>query len=494
MENYLFRQNETQFLSERRLNQWLGVLALIGLSCLNLIWPLATMILLIALVMLLCFILRPYVALLITIFLMAFQSFSLTYVYPKFNPGASLFLFMAFLGLLCWCVARLAKVTPPYQFTTIDTPLIVFYFTGIFALLWTPYLFDGLKILLTTTLCYSLYLLISALNNTFRDLKRLYWLFFGLGNLVVITTIASFFFERIGASAIHNLTDSIAVSTFVKQFTGSRETVWGTIGGPKAIATLMDFCIFCGLTLFCTRERRSSKILVFLSIFAMLFIHFLTISRIETAGLLLGWLTFVYLNPQWRHKRIRAHFMMLCTVFAVLLALIVMLSSFYTTKYLFARSLVQEQSVGYRFSGSQNRWDHYAHSLLGLWETGGLGAGAGGIMKGMDPSTDWMDSASLYMSVLTDHGYGILSFMLMLWIMVNIIIELRWALNNCPDPQHKIFIIGVCSSFVMFGTPLSDMFYYVYIMWVILGFTVVAVKSVRCLNKSHPDPSLGGYS
>ncbi len=484
MENFLIRQNSIPSLSHQNWNQWFGIIALIGLGWVNLIWPLTSLILLILLVILLCFLIRPYVALTLTIFLIGFQSFSLFYVYPKFNSAAPISLVMGFLGLLCWCVARLAKVTAPFQATTIDLPLMIFYITNIIALLWTPYLLDGLTIVLQTTLGYSLYLLICALNNTPRDLKRLYWLFFGVGNLVVITTFVTFSFSITGTSAIHHLTDSIQLVTFVKQFTGSRETLGGTIGGAKAIATIVDFAIFCGLTLFCTLERRFSKVLIFVGIFVLLFIHFLTISRIETSVLLLTWLTFAYLNPQWRHKRIKAHLMMIATVSAVLLALFIMLSSLYSTKYLVGRFLVKEQTVGYKFSGAQSRWDLYNYALSALWETGGIGAGAGGIMRGRDFTLGWADSASMYMSVLTDHGYGILSFLLMLWILLNIIIELKRALKNCSDSQHQILIVGVCSLGVMNGTPLCDVFYYTYIMWVLFGFVAVGIKSTHYINKT----------
>jgi hypothetical protein len=485
MEASLSGLKEPHFLSHQTWNRWLGGLALIGLGWLNLIWPLPTLILLISLVMLGCFLIRPSFALIITIFLMGFQSISLTYLFPKFSLGASIFYFMAFVGLLCWCVARLAGVTPPYQSTTLDLPLAVLCVTGVIALLWTPYLFDGFKIVFATILCYPVYFLISALNTTPRDLKRLFWLFFWLGNLTIITTVASFFFGITGSSAIHHLTDTLTLTTMVTKFTGTRESVGGIIGGPKAIATLIDFSIFCGLTLLCTRDSRRVKVFVYLSVLGMLFIHFLTISRIETIGLLLGWITFAYLNPQWEHKKIRAYLIMVASILAVLLTLLVMLASFYSAKYLIARTLIKEQTVGYRFSGSRNRLDHYLYSLNALWETGGLGAGAGGIMRGMDPSA-WMDSASLYMSFVTDHGYGILSFMLMLWIMVNVIAELHRALKRCPDPQYKIFIIGICSALVAFFNPIGDQFFYIYNMWVLLGFTAVAVKGLRCLIKASP--------
>jgi len=107
-------------------------------------------------------------------------------------------------------------------------------------------------------------------------------------------------------------------------------------------------------------------------------------------------------------------------------------------------------------------------------------------MKAMDPRAPSIDPPSLYFSFLTDHGYGILSLMLMGWIMINPIMELRWALLNCPDPRYKIFIVGVCSCLMMFGSPLGDNLINGFPIWVLLGFAVAAVKGVRYLVKSEP--------
>jgi hypothetical protein len=487
MDNFLTKQNKTYFLPNQNWHQLTGVLVLISLSVLNLVWPLASLILLVSLVTLLCFLIRPYVALLLAALLLAFQSFNVHFILTyKFEIGISFCYIFAILGLLCWFISRLAKLSPPYQSTILDVPLLFFFVTHIISLLWTPYFRDGFRLIVTTGLCYVIYFLICALNNTPRDLKRLFWLFFAAGLLVVLTTFASFFIEIGGRSAIHRFTDSIYFSTFIYKFTGSRESLGGTIGNAKPIATMIDFALFCGLSLFCTQERRSSKVLIFLGLFVLLFVHFLTISRIETINIFLGWLTFVYLNPQWRNKRIKVHALMIATVSAVLLSLTLMLSMFYTTKYLFARFTAQEQTVGYRFSGTQNRYDLYMDALTEFWKTGGIGAGAGGIMRARVPNSEYLpDSASLYMGFLTDHGYGILSVILMLWIMLNIIIGLKRALENCPDVEYKIFIIGVLSAFVVFGNPICDVFYYIFIEWILLAFSAVIIKSIKYPNVVH---------
>ena len=76
--------------------------------------------------------------------------------------------------------------------------------------------------------------------------------------------------------------------------------------------------------------------------------------------------------------------------------------------------------------------------------------------------------------------------MLLGWIMINLIMELRWALLNCPDPRDKIFIVGVCSCLMMFGSSWEDNLINGFSMWVMLGFAVAAVKGVRYLVKSEP--------
>jgi hypothetical protein len=490
MENLFIKSSEIPFLHRQNWDHWLGTLIIIILCGLSLIWPWQSLIILFFGVTLLFFLIRPYAVLTLSIFLIAFECISLNFIlWPTFEVGIPLHLSISAFGLLCWSYSRLAKVSPPFQSTTLDLPLFFLVVTIFPALLWTPYFGDGVRILIATAFCYALYLLIVALNNTFDDLKRLFWLCFALGILVVLTTISTFFFKITGEAAFHRFTDSFFITTFVKQFTGTRESLSGTMVGPKAVVTAIDLGIFCALTLFCTEERRTPRILLFLGLFILIFFHFLTISRLDTIGLFLGWLTFAYLNPQWRHKRIKAHLMMLSTVTAAILALLLFLNSFYTTKYFFARFGVQEQTVGYRFAGSQTRYDLYMDALMGLWNSGLMGRGAGGIMKDRIPTLQWLpDSASLYMSFLTDHGYGIFSFILMLWIALNIILGFKRALKNCQDQKHKIFIIGVISLFVLDGSPLSDMIFAIYIMWILLGLTAVSFKSVQYQNEIHRLP------
>jgi hypothetical protein len=72
----------------------------------------------------------------------------------------------------------------------------------------------------------------------------------------------------------------------------------------------------------------------------------------------------------------------------------------------------------------------------------------------------------------------------MWWIMLNTFMEVRWALRNCPDPRFKIFVVGTCSGLVSYATARTgDNFFYMYEMWLLLGFAVAAVKGVRYLLK-----------
>jgi hypothetical protein len=487
MEASLFRLNGIRFGSNRSWNKWLGGLALISLGGLILIWPLPSLICLAALIMLAGFLIRPYAALIATILLIGFECFTLHYLSAEYSHGYGLVYFIGPLGLLCWGLARLAGVTPPYKSTKLDLPLAVCCITGAISLSWSRYWLDGLHIVIFTILSYSIYLLISALNSKPRDLERLFWLYFGLGNLTVILTVATFFF---GYSKLYFLFDHFYFSINILQFKGTRHTLTGVMGVAKAISGILNVSIFCGLTLLCTRVRRSSKGLIFISLLAMLFIHTLTLSRLETMGLFFGWLTFAYLNPQWRNARIPRHLLVAASFLVVILGLLVMLSSFYNVSELLARLAGQEDAIpsaGYRFSAIQGRSEHSAFALGRIWETGGLGAGAGGIMRGFDP-TLMLQSPTLHLSFLTDHGYGLLSLMLMGWIMLNLVAELRWALRNCPDPRYRLFIVGVCSFLMVYGTAgIADHIFYIAEMWILLGFAAAAVKGARYLQASPPD-------
>ncbi|MFZ5447741.1 MAG: hypothetical protein ACOZFS_03780 [Thermodesulfobacteriota bacterium] len=483
MKASLARRNGINFWFNWTWNQWLGGLFLIFLGCLNLIWPVPILVLVVSLLVVLCFLMWPYAALVAATFLIGFDGITIAYFYKLFGYGYGICYFMAVFGLLCWCTARLAKITPPYQSTTLDLPLAIFAISCVIAVLWSAFPQDGVHVAIYTTMGYCLYLLISALNYKPQHLERLFWLWFLLGILTVLTTFSTFFFALIKSYHIY---DQLYFRIYITQFDGTRVTLNGTMGaGAKAIAALLDVSILCGLTLYCTQVRRNLRLLILAGILIMLFVHFMTLTRLETMCLFLGWLTFVHLNPQWRNHRIRPHLWAAASVLVIFVALLVMFNLLAGASELFARALGQEQTVGYRFSGWQNRWDHIVVAVQGIWNTAGLGAGTRGIMREMDPSA-WIDSPSLYFSVLTDHGYGILSLMLMGWIMINLFAELRWAWLKCPDPRYKIFILGVFSCLVNFGNPFGDQFFYIYHMWIMLGFSVTAVKGVRYLIKSSP--------
>jgi len=419
------------------------------------------------------------------ILLMGFEGLTLNYSgFLGYNYGYGLFYYMGTLGLICWCLARSVGITPPYQSTTLDLPLAIIVISGACALVWSRYWNDGLHVVLYTIMSYFMYLLISALNTTPRKIERLFWWFFVLGIITVVATVSTFFF---GFFQSYKFSDNISFTIRIVQFVGTRISLTGTMGAAaKAIACLLNISIFCSLTLLCTQVRRSSRLLIFAALLAMLFIHFMTLSRLEAMGLFWGWLMFAYLNPKWREARMPRHLLMAASFVTMAIAVLIMFSTCFNVSELFARATGQEQTVGYRFSGTQARIDHIYFALKSIWETGGLGAGAAGIMRGLDP-TIWLHSPVLYFSFLTDHGYGLLSLILMGWLIINTITELRWALQNCPDPKFKIFVIGVCSGLTTYATAgIGDHFFYLYEMWVLLGFAAAVVKGVRYLTKSPP--------
>jgi hypothetical protein len=482
MKDSLSRHYGSRFQFDWTWHQMLGGALLIFLGWLTLIWPLPLLIVLAALLVLLFFLIRPYAAIVIATLLIAVETFSLMFVLDRYRFVYGPCYFMASFGLLCWIPARLAGITPPYESTTIDAPLLVLFVTLVIALLWTPFFNDGLQITFFTIMSYSFYLLICAMNSTPQHLERLFWLWFWLGILIIITTFSTCFFSYLNSIPIF---DNLYLVINIAQYDGTRITLKGMGACAKGIAGVLNVSIICGLTLLCTQVRRISKIFIFIALMAMLFLHLLTMSRLETICLLFGWIAFAYLNPQWRNNRIRQHLRAGACVLIVLLAMLAMLTTFYNANELLARVIAEEQTVGYRFSGTQNRWDHIVVALDGIWASAGLGAGTRGIMGEMDPSV-WIDSPSLYFSFLTDHGYGILSVILMLWIMTNLIVELHRAFRTCSDPRFKIFIVGVCSLLLMFGNPLGDQFFYMFQMWILLGFAAVAIKAVRRQVESSP--------
>ena len=247
---------------------------------------------------------------------------------------------------------------------------------------------------------------------------------------------------------------------------------------------MLDHTIFIGLGLMCTRTSPWSRVFIYLGIMSMLFIHTLTQSRVDTTGLFFGWLTFVYLNPQWRPKMLRQHLYMVVSVLIIFITLFVILSALYDNAELIARATGSESTIrGYPFGALQGRLDLARYALGELWATGGFGRGSHGIMPGFSP-TYKVQAPSLYFGVLTDHGYGILSLILFGWIIINLVLELRRALN-ISEGRYRIFLVSVCSALVVQGVAaIADHQYHIYDEWLVLGTAVATINGAHWLNTS----------
>jgi hypothetical protein len=458
-----------------------GLFFLILLAGLQLIWPIPTLIWSLALAIGCLCLIRPYFALALAILLMSFECVRLEYAIPgNIVYSLPIFFILIVVGLVCWYFSYLAGLATSYPSTTLDLPLAIFWISSLIAVLWSNYFYNGIGVIILHTAGYSLFLLICALNTNTNHVERLFLLLFVVGLLVVITTIASFFFEY---KIQYILTDNISIQTAIRQFKGVRVSLTGFMGHAKAIVLMLDNTIILGLGLMCTRTSRWSRVCIYLGILAMLFIHILTLSRVDTVALFCGWLTFVYLHPQWRPKMLRQHFYMTVSVLIVFIALFTVLSVFFAGGELVARFTGTEQTLpGYRFSALQGRWDFMYYALRELWATGGLGRGTGGIMKGFDPNAIVM-APNLYFSVLVDHGFGFLSLILFGWIGANLIMELHRALRDCADARYRIFLISAASSLAVYAVAgLGDHLYMLYDEWLVLAVTVAAINGARWLK------------
>ena len=159
---------------------WIAVGCLIVLGCLQLIWPLPTLLWSITALLLGIITIRPYFALVLAIFFMSFRIINIIYIIPglvlySFN---FFFLFIIF-GLFSWCFSCLAGYAKPYQSTSLDLPLAIFWITGVISLSWSKYVYiAGFGIVLWHTLGYILFLFIVALNSTYKQIEKLFWLLF----------------------------------------------------------------------------------------------------------------------------------------------------------------------------------------------------------------------------------------------------------------------------------------------------------------------------
>lgn len=483
---------------ERELGIARSKLAAIALLC-TLGWALVYVPVLLGLVLLAAIILmigliRPRIILYVGFFFILAESIQVTLIYSigapiwyykiVINPSTWFFL----LALISWAVGRLTRLYPPLVHSnTVDLPLLIIGLSGWVTLLWTPYLSDGITQQINCLQGLIIYFAITRLIKTPKQVESTckVWLFLGLC-MVAIFVMTIFVNIKPFPPYWEILEGRVFLRSLkIVQYQGFRDTIAGISVGSKHLSSLITIAIPLTVALLYNQKRVLVRRLIQVSIVLMLTLQILTLSRVDLVSLAGGWLAFVYLTPAWRPKFFRYQLFMMGFFIIAFVMSILLLAFFYPkgfnefrVSYLLGekydtRGGITAEAIG---PGSVDiRLHRVLMALEAVWKTGGLGAGSGGILAGLEP-THKIDIGTMMLGIFFEHGYGLLSYIFFVWLAVNVAIEMRRSLGKCRDERYLVYLRSFCWILVSFGIIAFLDFSYLY--WPVLGLSMAAAQAV----------------
>ena len=431
---------------------------------------------------------KPRLILYFALFLVVADSLQQTYYLnaPAYDhtvtiSSATLFFLLA---LIFWGVGRLTRLDPPSPYSnTLDLPLTIFGLSGWVSLLWSPFFYDGLTqqmVCLQGLICYFA---MTRLIKTPGQVEFLCKFWFCAGIFLLAIFVMSLFIGFEPSSSYWQLLDGrISIRAIkIPKYDGTRETITGLVSKFKHLSTLLSIAIPLTVVLLCTQKRLLTRRLLQVSILLMLILQILTFSRVDLAGLLVGWLTFVYLMPTWRPYFLRYQLYMMGFFIVAFAMAFLLLANFYETGFT-EFQIAYLGGAKYKTKGGTTtevfgagsadvRLDRTLLALEAVWETGGLGAGSGGIL----PRTGRPDPGTAVLEVFFQHGFGLLSYILIVWVVVNMVMEMRRSLHRCQDERYQIFLRGFCWVLAAFAFM---SFLDITLYWLVLALGMAAAQAV----------------
>jgi hypothetical protein len=389
------------------------------------------------------------------------------------------------LSLSFWGLGRLTKLYPPLPHSnTLDLPVLVLGLSGWISLLWSPFFFDGINQQVVCLQGLISYFTITRLIQTPRQVEAIFKLWFWAGLFLVAMFIVSLFCNIEPFDSYWRLFDgNMSIrSLSIPQYEGTRETLTGLANRPKHLSAMLSIAIpFTVVRLFVEKRRLAQRVIQIV-LLALLTLQLLTHSRVDLAGLLVGWLTFVYLMPALRRNFLRYQLYMMGFVSLAFVLTALFLANFYPSTFIdfqvaylgMTKSAQSKAGTSTELIGPGSadvRLDRILLAVEKIGETGGLGAGAGGLLR----PTGRPDPGTAVLEIFFQHGYGLLSYILVAWVIINMVGEMRQSLRYCQDERYKIFLRGLCWVLAAFAfMSFLDLTLY----WIVLGLAMAAAQAV----------------
>ena len=356
------------------------------------------------------------------------------------------------------------------------------------SLLWTPYLWDGTKIVFYSIESVIWFFLFTRLVRTTDHVQFHFRFFLVIAFIITISAIVAFFWSfKIGNDWTIEIVRGHFISLnqiIIPKYTGKRGNIGGLGFTAKILAPFLLVAIPFAVGVLCTQTKVFWRRIIQVWVVIMLTLLTLTLSRVDLAGLGLGWLAFVYLNPHWKKKFIRYQLYMGIFVVIVYILALSLLQNFYNTEE-FSERLGGGSSYSTRGGSSlQGRTHRFMLLLDYMMETGGLGAGVGGIMRSID-YTYKIDTSGCLNGIGFEHGYGLLSYLIFIWIFTNILIEMRQGHRRWQYDRYGYYLRALIWALIaMVTAALLDYVFYSPRFFILIGVSIAAARAVKVQNNN----------
>lgn len=438
------------------------------------IYPIPTILLSLAAVVLLLFVLKAqlsYYVLLVLLHLSSIMLLSDIHKKTHLLTMGELFIWIVF---FLWCFSRAINLASPYTKTSCDIPILLFVGLSILSFLWSedsiPWTYQFVRL---SCGLFVFFITIVFINNH-RILNTVIWILITMGVLNSIVCFVSIY------TYPHYTYSELLKSKYVdlvvifndKVVVGKRGHAFAH---PLTTAYWLNFALILSLGKFMTIHGYKKLALGFL-MFLMLTAHLTTLSKTPLLALIAGIIFFFYAS-----KPIRKVFFISGTALIVIVIVSFILANITdlenSTRYTY------NQVSGYNeFSSTTSRMNWWKSSIKGSLECYGLGVGLGGTPKHLNPPTT-PHSHNVYVNTFGDLGFVGLGLLLLIYFLAGK--SYVTAFKQCKNEYYRNILLSyICGFVIMLLFILTDYDYTATVLWWYMGLGFAIAKLA---TEAQPD-------